>query len=149
MNKKYILLIISLSLFVIFVVSCSTNKEKYTSEIDNSENKLVSGSCGPGCEYQCYSQENCPNLKLKRHDCRGEQSLTSKVNWSYEPVLKSNLPLGYGSTMSVPYISSSCTGNVNGVMKLSEGNRYGQMYPKGAQMYGMCVQGSSNPFDDR
>ena len=108
--------------------------------------RLITGSCGPGCQFQCDNAENCPNMKLKgvrpvpcKH--KPEAGLISTA-----PKLEKNLPLGYGSTVSGPG-NAACSGNVQGAMKLASGNRYGKLYPEGNQMYAPCVQGTNNPFD--
>lgn len=63
------------------------------------------------------------------------------------PQLKTDLPLGYGSTYAGPYSTNAgCSNNVNGIMKMQKQNRYGEMYPDGKQMYAYCVKGSNNPF---
>jgi len=105
------------------------------SELKKLGDRYFSGGCGPGCKFQCKHGEVCPNMKIKE---KGKSS----------PILKKNLPLGYGSTMGGSYSgNSSCSNNVNGVMKLQKENRYGKLYPEGNQMYGYCVEGSENIFD--
>lgn len=81
--------------------------------------------CGPGCwtKSKIFSK----GCKVKEPKVRG-------------------LPLGWGGTVTGPYAGpSGCTSNVNGVMKRSKRNPYGQVEP---QMYGMCVMGSENAFDN-
>lgn len=88
---------------------------------------IPSTECGPGC----YTTSN---LGIK--GCRRKVS---------KPTLK-RLPLGWGGTMTGPYAGSSgCASNVNGVMKNSKRNPYGIVGP---QMYGMCVMGSDNAFEN-
>ena len=125
--------------------SQNANFRKETSE----GKRLITGSCGPGCYFQCDSDENCPNMKLKgikpKHCKRNPKSRLISTT----PKLEKNLPLGYASTISGPYAgNTACSGNVQGTMKLASGNRYGKLYPEGDQMYAPCMQGTNNPFDN-
>lgn len=111
--------------------------------------RLITGSCGPGCQFQCDNAENCPNMKLKGIKPKSCKNNPKAGLISTAPKLEKNLPLGYGSTIAGSYAgNAACSGNVQGAMKLASGNRYGKLYPQGDQMYAPCVQGTNNPFDD-
>lgn len=65
------------------------------------------------------------------------------------PKVRNNLPLGWGSTMSGPYAGpAGCSGNVNGVTRMSYSTPYGETFPFGGQMYGFCESTPSNPFNE-
>lgn len=103
-----------------------------------SDGKNIIGTCGPGCVYKCKNKNNCPNLQVK--GCRRNEKI---------PHYPNNQPLGWGGTMSGPYVGiSGCASNVNGITKMSFKNANGQTTPYGNQMYGMCVKGAQNPFDE-
>lgn len=89
------------------------------------QDHIKSEDCGPGC----YTTS-----KINKRGCR-------KIS---KPNLE-NLPLGWGGTLSIDGVDGFCVSNVNGVMKNSKRNPYGLM---GEQMYGMCVMGSDNAFEN-
>lgn len=104
-----------------------------------SDGKNVVGSLSPGAVFKCKDREKCPPLSVK--GCNREEP---------SPVVRENMPLGWGGTMSGPYAGmSGCASNVNGITKMSYDNPYGATTPYGDQMYGMCVKGESNPFDNQ
>ena len=113
-----------------------------------SDGRDIIGTSGPGAVYKCKDKEDCPNIQVK--GCRREELV---------PDFPDNLPLGWGGTMSGPYAGTpGCASNVNGINKMSFKNAYGETTKSspdqrrkgpGNQMYGMCVKGSSNPFDKK
>jgi hypothetical protein len=121
----------------------SLEQKNFLNKMRLKENKrLYSGSCGPGCEYQCNHGERCPNMEIKSSNLIKPNSLPQGQSISKKPILTKNLDLGYATNIN------HCSSNVNGVMKLKNHNRYGKVYPEGEQMYSFCVKGSNNPFDD-
>jgi hypothetical protein len=152
MNWSVLLIVIFIILAIGFLVQIYNSRKGDNLILQNAKfekettegNRLITGSCGPGCYFQCDNAKNCPNMKLKG---------ISPKNFTQNPVstspnLEKNLPLGYGSTISGPYSgNAACSGNVQGAMKLASGNRYGKLYPEGDQMYAPCIKGTNNPFD--
>ena len=99
------------------------------------DNGKIAGSQSPGSVFLCDDVENCPNLTISGCDNRKENV-----------ILKENIPLGWGSTMTGPYAGNNCMSNVNGVNKPSMRNPYGKLYPEGDQMYSFCEPGTPNAF---
>lgn len=90
------------------------------------------GKCGPGCVYS--------------GDEQGTEGCRRRVPKVENP---ENTPLGWGGTMVTPRSGDSgCASNVNGIRKMSNKNPYGEISPDGNQMYGFCVKGEMNPFDE-
>ena len=156
MNLSLILIIV----FLIFIVGLSlqiyNSKKGDNLSLQNVKyqkqslegKRLITGSCGPGCQFQCDDADNCPNMKLKGIKPKPCKHNPSPGLISTAPKLEKNLPLGYGSTVAGSYAgNASCSGNVQGAMKLDSGNRYGKLFPEGEQMYAPCIQGTNNQFD--
>ena len=97
----------------------------------------VVGSYSPGSVFQC-NDSDCSMITTKgcaRKDTKGV-------------MLKENIPIGWGSTMTGPYADNNCMSGINGVNKASMKNPYGKVYPEGKQMYGFCEKGVNNYFSD-
>lgn len=106
-------------------------------KIGTGEDSYIAGSYSPGSVFKCKNEKDCPMLNVR--GCAKRENV---------PLIRDNLPLGWGSTMTGPYAGNDCMMNVNGVNKPSMRNPYGKVYPYGDQMYGFCEKGANNYFDD-
>lgn len=97
----------------------------------------VYGSNSPGSVFKCDNVRGCPNLNIK--GCAKKMDI---------PIVRENLPLGWGTTMTGPYADNNCLSGINGVNKASMENPYGRVYPEGDQMYGFCEKGIDNFFSN-
>lgn len=97
----------------------------------------IIGQCGPGCYYKCSDTKNCPNINVKNYGKKDRA-----------PILRDNLPIGWGDTMTGPYAGpEGCSSNINGINRNSYMNPYGEL--GNDQMYSFCEKGVTNPFTNQ
>jgi hypothetical protein len=101
----------------------------------SGDTEYIAGSYSPGSVFKCRNPEDCPNITV--NGCGGHIK---------PPLVKENLPLGWGSTMTVT--GETCMSGVNGINKMSNRNPYGEIQPNGDQTVGYCVKGIDNCFSD-
>jgi len=101
------------------------------------DGKYIAGSYSPGSVFKCDNQKDCAMIQVK--GCPKRENV---------PLLRDNLPVGWGSTMAGPYADNNGMMNVNGVNKPTMRNPYGKVYPYGDQMYGFFEKGTNNYFDE-